>query len=103
MNAAKTSVYAFRIHDIAPKSAAPKVWRISGKAMFTMNRSRLARNPAVDTTTTVAAGRVAAACVVVVTFASRLHSLTDRQGHGARTIAGYSKLYLAGHRCDTAE
>src|SRR5271156_5879212 len=103
MNAAKTSVYAFRIHDIAPKSAAPKVWRISGKAMFTMNRSRLARNPAVDTTTTVAAGRVAAACVVVVTFASRLHSLTDRQGHGARTIAGYSRLYLAGHRCDTAE
>ena len=55
-----------------------------------------------DTTTTVAAGRVAAACVVVVTSASRLHSLTDRQGHGTRTIAGYSKLYLAGHTWDTA-
>jgi hypothetical protein len=58
----------------------------------------LARNPAVDTTTTVAAGRVAADCVVVVTSASRLHSLTDRQGRGTRAVAGYSKLYLASRR-----
>src|ERR1700759_587082 len=63
--------------------------------MFTMNRSRLARNPAVDTTTSVAAGRVVAVCVVVATSASRLHSLTDRAR--CRTTAGYSELYLAGH------
>ena len=69
--------------------------------MFTMNRSRLARNAAADTTSTVVAERVGY-CVVAAKFASRLSSPTGRQGHGARTIAGYSKLYLAGPRWDTA-
>jgi hypothetical protein len=41
-----------------PRSAVWNARRMSGKAMFTMNRSRLARNAAVETTTSVAVERV---------------------------------------------
>ena len=81
MNAAKTRVLPLRTHDIAPRSAIPKALRMSGNAMLTMNKSRLARNAAADTTRTVAVERVVGSCVVAVKSASRLS-------------AEYSRLYL---------
>jgi hypothetical protein len=52
--------------------------------MFTMNRSRLAKNAAADTTSMVAVGR-AAGNRVVVTPASRLSSI-DTEAPRARSL-----------------
>src|SRR5271166_6091403 len=78
-------VEPLRIHDIAPRSGLPKAVRISGKAMLTMNKSRLARNAATDTTRITKVGEVVRvvanwveACVVVMP-ASRSVSLDGRQ------------------------
>jgi hypothetical protein len=43
---------------------------MSGKAILTMNRSRLARNAAADTLRTVVVARAAGSSVVAVTSAS---------------------------------
>jgi hypothetical protein len=48
--AANTIAYAFRIHDSSASVLPVKSARMSGKAMFTMNMSRLLMNTAVDTT-----------------------------------------------------
>jgi hypothetical protein len=71
-NAAKTTVYPLRIQDMAARSGWPKAVRISGKAMLTMNRSKLAKKAAVDTMTTVAAGRVESARLDAATCASSI-------------------------------
>ncbi len=54
--------------------------------MLTMNKSKLARNAAADTTRTVAVERVADNCVVATKFASQLGLLTGRPGHAARSL-----------------
>jgi hypothetical protein len=64
--------------------------------MLTMNKSKLARNAATDTTRTVDVERVVDDCVVTATFASQSSSLTGRPGQGRPPIAEYRQLYLEG-------
>jgi hypothetical protein len=49
-SAAKTIAYALRIHDSSASVEPVKSARMSGKAMLTMNRSRLLMKTAVETT-----------------------------------------------------